>query len=220
VLDKPYVEKPTYRSEIIAVLRLLGGQATLKEIYATIKQRDVLPAIHSNPNWSANVRWQLQSDSSDSKTRKQGQDLFYSANGIGGGVWGLRNFEQLDSDETFDFIANGEYAESEIVEGIQKTIKVNTFERSRVLRHKCLDIYGTDCNICKFDFEKFYGVRGLGFIEVHHIIPFSIVRREYTVAPSDLRPVCSNCHSIIHRFKPFLTIEEMVNLIAFARRHL
>ncbi|MDR0919522.1 MAG: hypothetical protein LBM93_09820 [Oscillospiraceae bacterium] len=63
-----YIEKPTYRSEIIAALRILGGQGKLADIYAAIAYRNILPAIAKNPNWRAQVRKQLQSDSSDTKT--------------------------------------------------------------------------------------------------------------------------------------------------------
>ncbi|MBQ2056059.1 MAG: HNH endonuclease, partial [Bacteroidaceae bacterium] len=51
-----------------------------------------------------------------------------------------------------------------------------------------------------FDFEENYGELGKEFIEVHHIIPLSQIRREYIINPEkDLIPLCSNCHSMIHR---------------------
>lgn len=38
------------------------------------------------------------------------------------------------------------------------------------------------------------------FIEVHHIKPMNEIGEEYIVNPTeDLIPVCSNCHSMLHR---------------------
>jgi predicted HNH restriction endonuclease len=213
-----YNEKPTYRSEIISSLRTLGGQATLSDIYKVIEKRNILPAVKTNPNWKANVRWQLQNDSSDSNAKtKSGKDLFYSVEGIKGGIWGIRDFSVLNTDDTYDFIANGEFQNEILVEGSQKTIAVNIYERNKTLRRECIDIYGLNCVICEFNFADKYGFRGNGFIEVHHLVPLSAIRQSYIANPKDLRPVCSNCHSIIHRFKPFLTIDEMNDLIFISR---
>jgi 5-methylcytosine-specific restriction protein A len=216
--DQNYIEKPTYRSEIIAAFRALGGQGSLKDIYAAIQARGVLPAIRTNPNWQAQVRKQLQADSSDASTQSSGKDIFFSANGLHNGVWGIRDLSLLESDETFDFSTDGEFRNEQIVEGAQKVIKVNAFERSRFLRRQSINLFGCFCQVCYFDFEHIYGVRGKGFIEVHHIVPLSEIRQSYTANPADLRPVCPNCHSIIHRFKPFLTIAEMSDLLALQRR--
>jgi len=214
LIGNSYIEKPSYRSEVIAALRMLGGQGTLKDIYNAIIERDKLPAIATNPNWQAQVRKQLQRDSSDSKLNESGKDLFYSVNGLYGGIWGIRDNSILDTEETYDFIAKGEFQDSPTIEGIQKTVTVNIFERNRLLRKQCINIYGTNCVICDFNFAYKYGIRGDGFIEVHHIVPLSEIRHSYIANPTDLRPVCSNCHSIIHRFKPFLTISEMIDLVA------
>jgi len=211
-----YIEKPTYRSEIISALRMLGGQGELKDIYAVIKERDILPSIRTNPNWQAQVRKQLQVDSADSNHTNSGKNLFFSVKGLYGGVWGIRNHEILDSFDTYDYTSNGEFSQ-EFSEGLQKTIIVNAFERNQKLRKQCINIYGIDCIICAFNFSQIYGYRGDGFIEIHHIVPLSEIRQSYTATPEHLRPVCSNCHSMIHRFKPFLTISEMENLLAMCK---
>ena len=73
-----YQEKITYRSEIISALRILGGQGSLKNIYEVIESRGLLESVNSNPNWQAQVRKQLQRDSSDAKLNESGKDLFFS----------------------------------------------------------------------------------------------------------------------------------------------
>ena len=76
------------------------------------------------------------------------------------------------------------------------------FERNQKAREECLKYYGCKCSVCGFDFEKEYGEIGRGFIEVHHIVPLSSIRDEYIVDPiSDLRPLCSNCHSMVKAIK-------------------
>ena len=213
-----YQEKPTYRSEIIAALRILGGQGHLEDIYKVIAERNKLNAITTRKHWHGDVRANLQRYSSDSKNYLGKENIFYSVEGLGGGIWGIRDINMLDAPETYDFIADGEYkntVQKTFVEGMKKQITVNSYERNLSLRQECIKLYGTDCKICTFNFEKYYGIRGRGFIEIHHLIPISDIKQNYSVSPNDLCPVCSNCHSIIHRFKPFLTIEEMKNICNF-----
>ena len=76
-------------------------------------------------------------------------------------------------------------------------------ERDHGARLKCIEHYGCKCAICGFDFEAKYGDVGKEFIEVHHIVPISSSEGEHEVDPIiDLIPVCSNCHSILHRRRP------------------
>ncbi len=85
-------------------------------------------------------------------------------------------------------------------EGVTKTITVNAYERNIAARQACLKEFGYICQICGFDFEKIYGVRGKEFIHVHHIVPLSQIKSEYELKPlEDLIPVCPNCHAMLHR---------------------
>jgi predicted HNH restriction endonuclease len=44
-----------------------------------------------------------------------------------------------------------------------------------------------------------YGPLAEGFIHVHHVKQLSEIGAEYEVDPvADLRPVCPNCHAVIH----------------------
>lgn len=82
-------------------------------------------------------------------------------------------------------------------------------ERDHGARLKCIEHYGCKCAICGFDFEAQYGDVGKDFIEVHHIVPISSTKGEHDVDPiNDLIPVCSNCHSIIHRRRPYPYLPE------------
>ncbi len=69
------------------------------------------------------------------------------------------------------------------------------------------------CEVCGFDFSKAYGELGEDFIEAHHNIPISQMTNSNIVNVNDIAMVCSNCHSMIHRKKPWLTIGELKELI-------
>jgi predicted HNH restriction endonuclease len=85
------------------------------------------------------------------------------------------------------------------------------YERNPTNRAKAIEIHGTTCRACGFNFEEVYGERGKDFIEVHHLNPLFSIGKEININPEiDLIPVCSNCHRMIHRKKnDVLTIEEL-----------
>ena len=104
--------------------------------------------------------------------------------------------------------------ESDYYEGAVTSVKVNRYERNAEARARCIDYYGTVCTICNFDFELMYGALGDGFIHVHHVIPISQIGSTYKIDPiEDLRPVCPNCHAMLHRKEPPLAIEELKQFI-------
>lgn len=104
-------------------------------------------------------------------------------------------------------------------EGATRRITVNAYERSRRAAELCVDRYGHACSVCGFDFGRTYGGIGEGFVHVHHLKPLSEIRGEYRGDPvSDLRPVCPNCHAMIHRRTPAYGIEELSELLDANRR--
>jgi len=106
-----------------------------------------------------------------------------------------------------------------VTEGAKKTIIVNAYERSRKARRICIDAHGLQCAVCNFHFELFYGKLGVGFIHVHHLKAIADIGEEYQLDPvADLRPVCPNCHAMLHRRKDKqLSIEELKAELAMYR---
>ena len=90
------------------------------------------------------------------------------------------------------------------------------YERNQKNRRLAIKIHGTKCHICGFDFEKIYGERGRGFIEVHHIKPLYENQEETEIDPkTDLICVCSNCHKMFHRKKDNVpTPEELKKIVS------
>lgn len=82
-------------------------------------------------------------------------------------------------------------------------------KRSEVLAEKgCLK-----CEVCNFDFFETYGEAGKEFCEVHHLMPLNQCNDVVETRLSDLAIVCSNCHRILHRSKPMLTLENLRELL-------
>jgi len=99
------------------------------------------------------------------------------------------------------------------IEGNPRKITIKTYKRSSDAKRVCLEYYGYDCFICGFNFEKTFGKLGKGFIHVHHLRPLSEIDGEYEINPiKDLRPVCANCHAMLHRKNPPYSIEELKNI--------
>jgi 5-methylcytosine-specific restriction protein A len=99
-------------------------------------------------------------------------------------------------------------------EGTARQVTVNVYERNAEARTICINHYGLNCSVCGFNFEEIYGDTGAGFIHIHHIKPLSEIRKGYKLNPiNDLRPVCPNCHAIIHRRKPAYSIEELKKIV-------
>lgn len=97
-----------------------------------------------------------------------------------------------------------------VIEGALLTITVNAFERDPKARQRCIDAHGTSCAVCGLSMGAEYGSVADGYIHVHHLRPLSEVRAAHAVDPvADLRPVCPNCHAVIHLQVPPYSIDEV-----------
>lgn len=93
-------------------------------------------------------------------------------------------------------------------EGARKQVSVNAYERSTEARRRCLIKWKHHCAVCNFHFEQFYGSIGKEYIHVHHLKPLNSIGQEYQINPEeDLRPVCPNCHAMLHQTNPPLSEE-------------
>lgn len=109
---------------------------------------------------------------------------------------------------------NAELLQTEFTEGCKKSLATNRYERNIQARNACIKYYGAVCCVCGFDFEKVYGQIGKGFIHVHHGVEISAIGSEYKVDPvKDLKPVCPNCHAMLHQKRPAYTVEELKDMM-------
>ncbi len=101
------------------------------------------------------------------------------------------------------------------VEGDSIEYLLTRYERNPVARKKCIEFWGCKCQVCGFDFEEKYGQLGAGFIEVHHRESLGERGEGHSVDPrTDLIPLCSNCHRMIHHGKKTLSTDDLKQLVA------
>ncbi|WP_295714133.1 HNH endonuclease [Mucilaginibacter sp.] len=97
-----------------------------------------------------------------------------------------------------------------LFEGTPYQKVIISYERSEFARALCLLEYGYNCIVCDVNFEIAYGEIGKHFIHVHHINELATLNAgRYTDPITDLRPVCPNCHAILHRKKPAMAVGDL-----------
>lgn len=105
------------------------------------------------------------------------------------------------------------FMEGNIVEKLHKSKernqKVVTAKKERTFRENGF----LKCEICGFDFKDVYGDLGDGFIECHHKKPLSEIDTATKTRINDLILVCSNCHRMLHRKRPWPSVEELQEIV-------
>lgn len=120
--------------DLVQALKILGGFGHYSAINAEVKK------IREKPlpsNWTAVIRRTIQQHSSDSHSFLGKIDLFYSVNGIGRGVWGLREF--FPEEETF----SDDFKEVKRVE-----CRTNRIIRDSALSAQLKQYHSNICQIC------------------------------------------------------------------------
>jgi hypothetical protein len=145
------------------------------------------------------------------------QDLFRAQNKFSFGFNSIRGEEILGGLHAA-LIGASEFSSEAgppLLEGTPASVIVTSYERNPVAREQCLQYYGNTCFACGFSFRDTYGVGVTGCIHVHHLQSVAARGGEYIVDPiEDLRPVCPNCHAVLHSRKPPLSIQELKAMLA------
>jgi hypothetical protein len=91
---------------------------------------------------------------------------------------------------------------------------VNRYERDPAARERCIAHYGPVCVVCQLSLADRYGHEVNGLIHVHHLTPLARIGKRTTIDPvRDLRPVCPNCHAVIHSTTPSRTIAQVRKML-------
>ena len=191
----------SWKETIVEALTELGGLSHYSDLYKNIKEKKKdLPK-----SWQAIIRRTIENHSSDSEAYSGKENIFYSVDGIGSGVWGLRNFVPDSTNISFP-------------EG--KLVLKNHILRERnpkviiAAKKAFKDKYGKlFCEVCGFDFKEKYGELGADFIEGHHTKPVSELEEGEHTKIEDITMVCSNCHKMLHRKRPWLNKYTLQNLL-------
>ena len=116
-----------------------------------------------------------------------------------------------------DFIENkemeGEFPEGKVIERIHKSRERNSQVVEIAKRNFKLKNRRLFCEICGFDFKKIYGTLGENFIEAHHTIFVSDMKPNHLTTPDEIALLCSNCHRMVHKKRPWLTMNKLRTLL-------
>ena len=96
------------------------------------------------------------------------------------------------------------------LEGQRHLVEARIIGRNSTVAEKAKEHYGRTCMVCEFNFEDCYGALGKGYIECHHIDELS--GRDGKSEPTELGQLavlCANCHRMVHRQTPCLTLKEL-----------
>ncbi|WAH37036.1 HNH endonuclease [Alicyclobacillus dauci] len=105
--------------------------------------------------------------------------------------------------------------EDTYIEGKGKLVLHKVKERNPAVIRAAKDHFKSNhngrlfCEVCGFDFERTYGEIGEDYIEGHHIVPLSALTAETLTSVDSIALVCSNCHRMLHRQNPPLSIEQL-----------
>jgi hypothetical protein len=195
----------TWLEDITSALRHLGGTAKYADLYAEIQNSR---EAELSTAWQEIVRRTIQNHSSDSRAfigNSNGKDLFFAVEGIGKGIWGLREMAEatlrsseippdLDTSELLD-PPPGESDSGVTATGSESPGRVRT-ETYRILRDTKLArqvklLHRNHCQVCDHIIET---ADGKGYSEAHHVIPLGGVHAGPDT-PSNILVLCPNHHA-------------------------
>lgn len=127
-----------------------NGIATLQQIYELCPQYSI-----------SYIRQQIQSHSSDTNTFPKYEDIFFTVNGLGSGVWGLRDHVLENGDaEVVQDVNGNEHPRRQL------TIH-NRVIRDTALANQIKILVNYSCQLCGLQIEL---PNNQYYIEAHHIM--------------------------------------------------
>ena len=223
----------TYLDKVKDAIAYHGGEARLEDIYTYIKGHFGY-RLPTSPEQSS-IRKAIYFHSSDADLYKHEKDLFYAVEGKGKGVWGLRtslSSKSINSkgkpsssnkkkgyapvlDKEMDLTED----DAGFPEGKEKLRTHLQRERNpKVIREAKQRFKAKHgrlfCQSCGFDFKEIYGEVGTDYIEGHHTKAVSELSEDSLTMIEDIALLCSNCHRMVHRKRPWLSMNDLKQILA------
>jgi len=123
---------------------------------------------------------------------------------IADGYSSVSNDIQLEDED------ESEFPEGRVLYRLHRQRERNT----NLVKKKKATAESLSCEVCGFDFLATYGEIGRGYIECHHTLPISDYSSGQKTKLQDLVLVCANCHRMLHRRRPWLSISELAGLVS------
>lgn len=201
-----------WKEETINSLKDLGGIAHINDIFQQIVKRGYIDLTNSKtPERTLSRVLQTYSQSTDYGI----DNTFYCVYGVNAhkGVWGLVDY-QLDNmklyvtQDDISFAEGKEILRKHIIRERNQALIKTTKQKFKHQHNGKLF-----CEICGFNFIETYGELGKDYIEAHHIKPISEMQDNEKTNIDDIVMLCSNCHSMIHRKRPWINKEDLKSLL-------
>lgn len=197
--------------DLVEVYNDLGGVAAYQDVYPLARKRREARGASWTAEAHASIRRTVEDHAASSKNFR-GQEVFFSVNGHGKGVWGLMP----------EYLRPAEQARDEgpaYLEGLEGLVRergylARTRDPRLVEARKLLDDY--TCQACGFRLEV--GEENY-IIDVHHLLPLGGLQDVRITSVNDLVCLCPTCHRIAHTAKTRpLALEEVSRLSASAAK--
>lgn len=171
----------TWLDDIQQALAKLGGVASLEQLYGELKR---LRRSSTTPKWRTTVRGIILKRSSNSTSFRGPDDLFYSVEGIGSGVWGLR--ASLKPTPTASDIQEPKTPQRSLAQTYQ-------IIRDTELTRKLKALHKNTCQLCGKALQL---NNGESYSEAHHIQPLGRPHDGPDVA-ANIVVLCPNHHVLL-----------------------
>ena len=198
-------DEERWLSEIIDAFIELGGIVHLSDIYKSVEENTdrELPS-----SWQGIISKNIGRYSSDSNDFLDIEDIFYSVEGLGGGVWGLRDFDKKLDSSSLDELREKALASSTQTpsEGSSKSKYYKTSSYIKAYAKKRAKGICENCN----NKAPFINQQGDPYLEVHHIGKLSDSGADH---PLNVAAICPNCHREAHKSKDHVEFNEKLKKI-------
>lgn len=167
-----------WKDEIVNALKALGGIASYHDIYNQIQ---LTTSRNLTSEWQATIRREIENHSSESNNYRGGDDTFYPVEGIGRGIWGLREMISIPTIIAIDFEEPNE----------PQRVKQYTYRilRDTFLSRSIKALYKNSCQICGESID----IKGNLYAEAHHIKPLGRPHNGPDIA-ANIIILCPNHH--------------------------
>ncbi|TGL45981.1 HNH endonuclease [Leptospira perdikensis] len=171
----------TWLEDIKQALKNLNGIAEYKLIYEEVAKirKDPLPE-----SWQAIIRRTIETSSSDSDAFDKKKDLFFSVEGKGKGIWGLREYANKKIKLAVDINEPNENTT------LRHNISVYRILRDTYLARELKLLYSDQCQICTVTLNL---NDDQSYSEAHHVKPLGMPHNGPD-SSDNLIIVCPNCH--------------------------
>ena len=178
------IQMATWLKDVVRGLETRNGIASLAEIYEEVRKIRPLPHPRS---FDAIIRREIESHSSDSETYTGKADLFYSVDGLGAGVWGVRKYLSYTPVAADADLPRGASEPGRHRQEIYRILRDTNLARQIKLLHQ------NKCQLCGGRIEL---SNGNSYAEAHHIRPLGSPHHGPDVA-ENIIVLCPNHHVIL-----------------------